>query len=413
MKNLKKAFALMLAVIMTAFVLAPCAVAAELIDDTLLYADRKITSSATYRLVGGVTESRIVFNNAAGSNQIKGSVMEVDMSNPDISIVAGYNDGDMDSLSTSTVREQAEAYEKAYDVNVVGAVNADCFFNTGDVYGLLVMNGKICHAAYAEPFFAILNDGTAVIRPFDGRTDDVAQAVGGMQILVVDGQIVTVNENKLHPRAAVGIKADGDVVFFIADGRQQPESCGMDYGELAQTMIALGCVDAMALDGGGSATMLTQREASEELQVANSPCYGFEREVGSSLLICSSAEPTGVFDHVAFSADSVFCAPNSYYKLTFTGVDENGFEAPLPENGYYEVADSSLGRYNGSTFYANSKTGTTAINYIVDGEIISSVPVEVSKEADDLLTTIMKEIQQMFYNFRNLLEFLFEKIRMA
>ena len=51
------------------------------------------------------------------------------------------------------------------------------------------------------------------------------------------------------PRNAVGIKENGEVVFFGADGRQAPKSVGMTYEETAQTMVKLGCKEAIYIDG--------------------------------------------------------------------------------------------------------------------------------------------------------------------
>ncbi len=58
-----------------------------------------------------------------------------------------------------------------------------------------------------------------------------------------------------HPRTAIGkINATNQLVFLTVDGRT-PESAGMSINELAQVMQAIGCNDAMNLDGGGSTTM--------------------------------------------------------------------------------------------------------------------------------------------------------------
>ena len=65
---------------------------------------------------------------------------------------------------------------------------------------------------------------------------------------------------------------------------------------------------------------------------------------------------------------------------------------------------------SGTIFMPSTKTGKTAINYIIDGEVVASIPVEVSKEADDLITTALKKIVQAFINIFNLMQTLFEKL---
>ena len=58
-----------------------------------------------------------------------------------------------------------------------------------------------------------------------------------------------------HPRTAVGQLADGRLVLVVVDGRSRGYSVGMTNFELAQTLMRLGAVTAMALDGGGSTTI--------------------------------------------------------------------------------------------------------------------------------------------------------------
>ena len=409
----KKIVAVLMTVLMLATALVPAVFATgSWLDESRLMADRFLTGYNTYNLVGGVVERQMVLNNAKKNNQIKCYITEVDLNNPDISVFAGYSDGDIDEWKSTTVKEQAKALEsKGY--NVVAAVNGGPFnTSTGEPSDVLVMNGVVCHTGSMYPFFAILNDGTPVIRPVGGSLDNVKEAVAGMRILIADGKILDLSDDpSRHPRTAVGIKADGSLVFMVVDGRQQPETLGMVYTDLAHTMYALGCVDAMALDGGGSSIMLTQREATDDLVVRSSPSYaGIERPVATSIQICTSAKPSGVFDHVAFSVDKIFCAPLTPTSFNVFGVDKNGFKTDIPGNGYLEVADSSLGSISGSTFMPSSKTGKTTINYVIDGEVVASLPVEVTKEADDLFTAFFKEIYQAFANIFNLIRTFFEKI---
>ncbi|MBR5018569.1 MAG: phosphodiester glycosidase family protein [Bacteroidales bacterium] len=64
------------------------------------------------------------------------------------------------------------------------------------------------------------------------------------------------NTNR-HPRTAVGRRADGTVLLVTADGRNK-QAAGLSMAELQQVMAALGCTDAINLDGGGSTTMVVR-----------------------------------------------------------------------------------------------------------------------------------------------------------
>jgi Phosphodiester glycosidase len=58
-----------------------------------------------------------------------------------------------------------------------------------------------------------------------------------------------------HPRAALGL-VDGRIVAVATDGRSYRDS-GLTLDELAELMVALGCEDALNLDGGGSTSLIS------------------------------------------------------------------------------------------------------------------------------------------------------------
>jgi hypothetical protein len=57
-----------------------------------------------------------------------------------------------------------------------------------------------------------------------------------------------------YPRAALGMDGD-DLVAAVCDGRADVDA-GMTMTELGEAMAALGCADAINLDGGGSASLV-------------------------------------------------------------------------------------------------------------------------------------------------------------
>ncbi len=58
-----------------------------------------------------------------------------------------------------------------------------------------------------------------------------------------------------HPRAALGV-SETELIAMVCDGRT-PTEAGLSLAELARTMIELGAVDAINLDGGGSASLIS------------------------------------------------------------------------------------------------------------------------------------------------------------
>jgi hypothetical protein len=58
-----------------------------------------------------------------------------------------------------------------------------------------------------------------------------------------------------HPRAALGVHRDGRLLAVACDGRADDEA-GLTLDELAEALVALGAVQALNLDGGGSASLV-------------------------------------------------------------------------------------------------------------------------------------------------------------
>lgn len=121
--------------------------------------------------------------------------------------------------------------------------------------------------------------------PALGATCRPVDVVGGGPRLVRDGQVAVSAEGfghefARHPRTAVAVTREGKFLFVTVDGRQS-RSAGMKLDELAAELVAMGAVDAMNLDGGGSTTMVVNGE------LRNSPSDGTERPVGDAILIYS------------------------------------------------------------------------------------------------------------------------------
>lgn len=184
-------------------------------------------------------------------------------------------------------------------VTVFGGVNADFFSFTppGVPTGVLVARGTMLSPPSRRPVFAIdsagaprilvLRLGEQGLEPFHPL-----EAVGGQPVIVRRGEVTTeaVDTNAFattrHPRTAVGITRDGRLLLVVVDGRQVPYSAGMSLAELAELMRALGAVDALNLDGGGSTTMVARDPAIGKLGIVNRPSdKEGERPVGNALAV--------------------------------------------------------------------------------------------------------------------------------
>ena len=270
-----------------------------------------VISDKTYEIAPDIIEREYITNNSSLSAQQMGHVMEAKIGD-NAQIIVGYNDYNIEAIKSGKnwgmrkTTEQAQRAETVRNVNVVGAVNGDFFdMSNGKPLGALIMNDVVVQKGNRPCFYVDKDNVPHISDTAENIPSEAKEAIGGAYILVRDGHIAEISDTTTNPRTAVGIKADGTVVLYMVDGRQAPLSVGMTGLELAQTMLDLGCVQAMNLDGGGSSTFASQRAGdivennnqTAGLTLRCSPSDGYERTVSSSLMIISTAESDKQFDH--------------------------------------------------------------------------------------------------------------------
>ena len=89
----------------------------------------------------------------------------------------------------------------------------------------------------------------------------------------------------INPASALAATADRKLLLLVADGRQPLLSVGMTYYEVAKVLREFGATDAIAMDGGGSTTLVLADGANGRVRVVNSPSDGAERPVGNNLAV--------------------------------------------------------------------------------------------------------------------------------
>lgn len=361
-----------------------------------------VISNTEQRIAPGITESKIVTNKTSGNNQNIDYTCEVDLANTSTTkIIAGYGGYNASSWKMDKLSNQAKAAEKATGLNVVAGINAD-FFNmsTGEPLGALVMGGKVYHNANGRPYFAIMKDGSAQIREGSQSLDGVQEAVGGDLIIAKGGKVVNcsddnVYQTQVYTRTAIGIRKDGTVVTFATHGRNYPISCGRSYKEVAQMLVGLGCDTVLNLDGGGSTTYSSKYEGSDEFLTRNNPSDGAERKISSSLLIVSTAKPTGQFDHASLAPNDLVYTPGSSVEFTATGVDSAGGEATIPSGVAWTLQDSSYGTIDSNgKFTSNGKTGEVKVNLMSEGKVVGTTSITIA--APDEISFSSEEVSLGF-----------------
>jgi hypothetical protein len=179
----------------------------------------------------------------------------------------------------------------------------------------------------------------------------VVSAIGGGPQIVRNGvAIFRAGEaflpsqlNNRDPRSAVGQLADGRIILVTVDGRQPGWSVGFTNFQLAQALVQLGAVTAIAFDSGGSSTM------AFDGALLNRPSDGAERRISTALAFAY----TGVF----VPAPPAVVSPNG------DGVDDT---AAL---SYKLVNPSSV------TVALQAPDGSAAFNQTLDAQPPGSYPV--------------------------------------
>ena len=107
---------------------------------------------------------------------------------------------------------------------------------------------------------------------FNRKPKKVYNAISGDRMLMEKGKIVSgLDDVVREPRTAIGMNSNGRYFYLVVvDGRQPFYSDGATFVELAQLLFDQGAFFAMALDGGGSSTMVIQDENGASV-ILNSP----------------------------------------------------------------------------------------------------------------------------------------------
>ena len=353
-------------------------------------------SEKKYAVTPDVTEYEWILNNASLTQQMMGHVMEIKVGEGSTASVAvGYGDDNIDTIKTgrnwsmTETTKQAQSMQTRRNTNVVGAINAGGYdMSNGRPSGAFIMSGTVINEPTGTTFWI---DGSGAAHITSAQECKAALAAGNVREAVASfGDIFEngharsgLDNTTRASRTAIGIKADGTVVMLMVDGRQAPYSVGMTMAEVGAAMEALGCVQAVNLDGGGSSTFATQREGESEnntsagLTLRCRPSDGYERKVSNTIMVLSNAKPTGEFDHAVLTPNNEVYTPGSTVQFVAAGVDAAGSSADVPEDAVWTVL-SGNGRIDANGLYTAADTcGEVTVGLKSAGKIVGQTSIQV------------------------------------
>ena len=386
-------------------------------DDAASNGYYSVFSTESSILAPGITQD-IKYAQTVDGKQIVYYVATVDVKRDDVDLLVNYNNNAAptgSNIGLQTVRDQVAALvknnkDKENFYPIVATNGAGYNITNGTPAGLVVMQGVEYYPVGAPGFFAILEDGTAVIGDKakyeelkkEGTIKEAIQAFGS--VLVKDGKVcVTKSANYTANRAsrtAIGITAEGKVVMMVLDGRQLPRSAGGAMEEIATIMLEAGCVEAVNLDGGGSTTYLSKPAGKDDIELVNVPSDGYERRVATSLVAVSTAAPSTAFDKAILSSDYEYITAGTSMQFRVTGVSNTGNAAEIPEGAYWRVSDETLATIDETGLFTARATGDVSVQFVVNDEVRGEKVIHVVvpddiKFVEDRITAIYGDAKKM------------------
>jgi exopolysaccharide biosynthesis protein len=216
-------------------------------------------------------------------------IMRVDLRAPGITLTATEHSGPLNTMAETITQFAARTKVRL-------AINSNFFApccaavaEPKTVIGLLVSKGQVVSPPTSDPLqseavLAVTRDNHAVIAQAPQiDLKYVYTAVAGSAIIVqngVDTSASSPNEGDPahpNPRTVAGLSDHGRYLYLVTiDGRVPGYSRGTTNAQSAALMLALGCTDALNLDGGGS-TEMVRADAPGTPFIVNNPSSGAER----------------------------------------------------------------------------------------------------------------------------------------
>lgn len=163
----------------------------------------------------------------------------------------------------------------AADAGALLAINASAFYdpnqvgNGGTLVGYAVCEGE--HYGYlagkAQPSenwkrMELREDNLMYLVDSKNEVDPSTRDACEWNVaLVINGEKMVSGTWEIHPRSAVGMSKDYEVMFLIIEGRQELKGIiGTTAPEVADILLRYDCAQAMLQDGGSSAIMVYHGE---------------------------------------------------------------------------------------------------------------------------------------------------------
>ena len=196
---------------------------------------------------------------------------------------------------------------------------------------------------------------------FNQFWSDVKFAIAGNYLLLQNGNVQNISGSERAPRTVIGVKPDGNVVFYTIDGRISGYSIGATYKQAATIMRDLGCSEAVNLDGGGSTTFVLRNLGAMDAKMINRSADGAARAVANGALLINTAPATSATKLILSPyGQKVLIGGNYTFQVT-GAMDANLRSYPIPSNISWSV-DEAAGSVSSAGVFHPTRAGGVLIH---------------------------------------------------
>ena len=200
---------------------------------------------------------------------------------------------------------------------------------------------------------------------------NIHQLVGGSDhIIMQNGQFME-DWADLHPRTAVGFNADSTRLYFVVVDGRHLTSVGVSLWQMKGIFDALGAVNAVNLDGGGSSTILVNDE------VLNHPSDGPVRAVGNGCLFVSTAPEDDDIGIISFEPRCFNLSISATTSFGVWGYNQYGVLKTRDLQGCTFSCDEQVGYFDEEGFFHASSQPALGNLYVNYNGITATQPITI------------------------------------
>ena len=221
---------------------------------------------------------------------------------------------------------------------------------------------------------------------------NIHQLIGGSNhIIMQNGQFME-DWAERHPRTAIGFNADSTRLYFVVVDGRHLTSTGVTLREMKGIFDALGAVNAVNLDGGGSSCILVNDE------VLNHPSDGPVRAVGNGCLFVSTAPDDDEIGIINFEPRCYNLSISATTSFGVWGYNQYGVLKTRDLQGCTFTCDPQVGYFDNEGFFHAVSTPASGNLYAHYNGITATQPVTIMEAQWQLVSDSVVIDQYHSYN---------------